>query len=110
MRFLYTMALWLAMTGLAYAENHLLVFTGNWCGPCQKFKQDLAEDPELISNIPVELFDIEIARMIADDFAVTKVPTFILIDVQDDTIRASNEIRRDVGYTGPRRFKKWLNR
>lgn len=95
----------------AMAEETLIVFTHPQCGPCQDFKRDLANNPELLESWPVELFDVKTAKEITGDFKVTTVPCFIVVKVTaDNVIKTENEVRRSVGYHGPEKLQRWLKR
>lgn len=109
--------IWWLLVGLAglintaLAEDVLLVFTAEWCKPCQRFKEDLAADPTLVGNYTVDMFDLDAAKDIAQDFDVETVPTFIVVKVDEDSvIKKTNVVKRHAGYTGPVRFKRWLDR
>ena len=102
-------SLWLG--GITMAADILLVFTHEYCGPCQSFKHDMAADENLLANWTVEVFDIKTAKEIAADFNVKTVPCFIVVTVdKDGVINKTNEQRREVGYTSKDKLTRWLNR
>lgn len=105
------LAICLALLGPVCAgEEVLLVFTADWCVPCQQFKADLKADPKLAGKREVNVIDINVAKDMAQDFGVKTVPTFVLVDEKDGVIKKENELRRQTGYTGPRKLQRWLEK
>lgn len=96
---------------LAVGKDVLLVFTAEGCRPCQKFKRDLVENPEMLKDYEVSTLDLEKAEEIAKDFEVKSVPTFIVVKVaEDEVIKKVNVVKKEVGYTTLERFQRWLKR
>lgn len=96
---------------IGWGKEVLLVFTAEWCKPCQKFKQDLMENSHLLSAYEISTIDVDRIPDMADDFAVKTVPTFIVVKVaEDDVIKKTNVVKKEVGYTTLERFLRWLKR
>lgn len=96
---------------VSMAGEVLLAFTAEWCGPCQQFKKDLADDPKLAEGYEVDIVDAEVVSEMARDFGVKTYPTFYVVKVADDgVLKVSNVVKKQEGYTGARKFKKWLER
>lgn len=105
------LVVFLALFGNVCAgEEVLMVFTASWCAPCQQFKADLKENPDMVGNREVNVFDIETAKELAKDFNVKTVPTFVLVEQEADEIKKENELRRQTGYTNARKLQRWLER
>ena len=57
------------------ASHYVVMFTADWCGPCQKWKRE--ELPKLTAaGIRVEMIDIDRNKATAKQFGVTTVPAF----------------------------------
>lgn len=105
------MALILALIGnTCLGAEELLVFTADWCGPCQQFKADLKENPKLAGDLEVSVINIDKAKDMAQEFGVKTVPTFVLVEVKEGVVKKEGEVRRQVGYTGPKKFQRWLEK
>ena len=101
----------MGLSSVGLGSEILLVFTAKWCGPCQQFKEDLKTKPEMVGDYAVEVVDVSQAKDMAKDFDVGSVPTFIVVKVaDDDVIKATNVVKRTVGYEGPKKLKAWLDR
>lgn len=74
----------------------IVMFSASWCTPCKQakpiFEQISRETPEAYFQI----VDIDENRAMAEDFNVTKVPTFMLIENNEEVSRlagAQNVVR-----------------
>ena len=57
------------------ASHYVVMFTADWCGPCQKWKRE--ELPKLTAaGIRVEMIDIDRNKATAKQFGITTVPAF----------------------------------
>jgi thioredoxin-like negative regulator of GroEL len=70
------------------ASGHVLFFTGDWCGVCQRVKP-------VVSQLRREGFDIRTVNVDArqdqaQSYGIRGIPTFVLI-------RDGHEVRRQVG-------------
>lgn len=92
--------------GNLFAEKLLTVFTANWCGPCQQFKQDILKDPGITAQYKVELIDIDTHENLVQDKKIKVFPTFIISEYQDDK---EVEISRMTGY-GRAELPGWLKK
>jgi len=60
----------------------LLIFSAEWCGPCQQLKKRTLSAPEFLrQENPLHLADVDIDanQKMARDFAVDAVPTLVLL-------------------------------
>lgn len=95
-----------ATTALAFAiaaaQESLIVVTSPSCGPCRQFKAD-ANESGLLDGLEVTWLELPRDRRDARRLKVSAVPTFILMNGND-------EVARKVGYDGADGFLTWLNR
>jgi thioredoxin-like negative regulator of GroEL len=92
-----TLLLWLALCGLATADE-LLVVTRQGCPPCAKLKRDLVRNPDMTKGHTIAL--VEGAQAMADH-GVDLVPTVI-------RLRHGREVARRVGYSRPSDITEWI--
>lgn len=92
----------LACTPATAAET-LVAFTAAWCGPCQRLKADLADDPQLAGDREIRMVDVDDEPGEARRCHVRTVPTFLLL-------RDGEEVRRLAGYPGAKKFREWVER
>lgn len=93
------------------AEDVLMVFTSNHCPPCRQFKADYLADKTLADGYSVEIMDVETAQDMMKDFDVNTLPTFIIVKVgEDGVVKKENIVKRQSGYDGARKLKRWLER
>jgi thioredoxin 1 len=79
----------------------LLIFTADWCGPCQLFKADIKTEPDILENYEWGYVDFENEKELSAVYSVTTVPTFLILE-------NNAVIVRRVGYRGPEDLKSWL--
>lgn len=89
-----------------FADKELTVLTASWCAPCQQFKQDVMDEPEILLDTPVHIMDFDRSQEYARDNNVKTVPTFILHEI--DKTGKERELGRKVGYRSKREFREWL--
>jgi hypothetical protein len=71
----------------------LVIYTADWCKPCQRLKKDIEKNPEVLGGVGIEW---------RDGAEVETVPDIRLMD-------GDRVIRRKVGYTDLKSFAEWLN-
>jgi thiol:disulfide interchange protein len=89
----------------------MLMFTADWCGPCQAFKATVLSDPVVLSRLgkscgfrTVDLTSwTGQAAERAKHYGVDAVPTLILVNAR------GREISRYMGPTDPRHFAHWID-
>jgi thiol:disulfide interchange protein len=90
----------------------LLMFTADWCGPCQTFKARVLADDRVSSRVKasVRFQKVDLtswkgdAAATASHYGVTGVPQLILVNTR------GQEIDRYHGPANPDQFARWLER
>ena len=89
----------------------MLMFTADWCGPCQAFKAHVLSNPPVLDRLgrscgfrTVDLtnWNGEPARK-AKRYGVDSIPTLILVDSR------GREISRYKGPRDPQSFGRWID-
>ena len=74
----------------------LIMFSAAWCGPCKQAKPVFNQLKESIRDVQMEIIDIDEHREMAQDFGITSVPTFMVIENDEEVARlvgAQNVVR-----------------
>lgn len=79
----------------------IVMFSASWCGPCKQAKPVFMQIAESANDIPFEVVDIDENYEMTKDFNINGVPTFMLI--QDN-----EEVSRLVGAQNVVRVKEFL--
>ena len=74
----------------------VVMFSASWCNPCKQAKPVFQKLKESRNDVQFEIVDIDENRDMANDFGVTGVPTFMLIENNEEVSRlvgAQNVVR-----------------
>lgn len=72
------------------------MFSAAWCSPCKQAKPVFQQLKETIKDVQFEIVDIDEQHEMAQDFNITGVPTFMLIEDNEEVKRlvgAQNVVR-----------------
>ena len=65
----------------------ILYFTADWCGPCKKTRPIVEELNKDLSLINIKIVDVDSEMELAKKFEIKSVPTFIVIENNEETNR-----------------------
>ena len=90
----------------------LLMFTADWCGPCQNFKRAVLADDRVLRRVhgSCTFGKVDLTRWegepaeVARRFGVRSIPTLMLVN------SAEQEIDRYNGPHDPEVFAQWIDR
>jgi thioredoxin 1 len=74
----------------------IVMFSAAWCSPCKQAKPVFQQLKETIKDVQFEIVDIDEQHEMAQDFNITGVPTFMLIEDNEEVKRlvgAQNVVR-----------------
>lgn len=81
----------------------VVMFSAQWCQPCQQAKPKFQLLAESARDMQFEIIDIDENRDMAQDFNITGVPTFMLIEDNE-------EVERLIGAQNVSRVKEFLTK
>lgn len=77
------------------------MFSAAWCSPCKQAKPVFQQLKESIKEVEFQIVDIDEEHEMAQDFNITGVPTFMLIE-------DGEEVKRLVGAQNVVRVKELI--
>ena len=90
---------------MSKSRHQLIIFSADWCGPCQAAKKAIKENVSLkriVESYDVVQYNFDIAIPMRRKYNVNKVPTFIVV-------ADGEEIRRQVGFSSEEKLKNFLD-
>jgi len=79
----------------------IVMFSAAWCSPCKQAKPVFQQLKESIKEVEFQIVDIDEEHEMAQDFNITGVPTFMLIE-------DGEEVKRLVGAQNVVRVKELI--
>jgi len=83
------------------STKKIVMFSASWCQPCRQAKPVFEKISKETPDAYFQIVDIDENRAMAQDFGVTGVPTFMLIENEE-------EVKRLVGAQNVVRVKELL--
>ena len=90
---------------MSKSRPQLIIFSADWCGPCQAAKKAMQENVPLkriVDSYEVLRYDFDVAIPMRRKYKVDRVPTFIVV-------ADGEEIRRQVGFSSTDKLKTFLD-
>ena len=90
---------------MSKSRPQLLIFSADWCGPCQAAKKSMKQNiglKRIVDSYDVVQYDFDIAIPMRRKYSVNKVPTFIVVS-------DGEELRRQVGFSSEAKLKNFLD-
>lgn len=90
---------------MSKSRPQLIIFSADWCGPCQAAKKAMKESVDLkriVDSYDVVKYNFDIAMPMRRKYKVDRVPTFIVV-------ADGEEIRRQVGFSSTEKLKNFLD-
>ena len=90
---------------MSKSRPQLIIFSADWCGPCQAAKKAMKENMDLkriVDSYEVLRYDFDVAIPMRRKYKVDRVPTFIVV-------AEGEEIRRQVGFSSTEKLKTFLD-
>lgn len=87
----------LAIAAVHREPRKLVIYSAEWCAPCQKLKRDIDRNAHILRGIEVEYRDASELGAIN-----VRVPDIRLMD-------GDKVVDRKVGYTDLKSFAEWLH-
>ena len=90
---------------MSKTRPQLLIFSAEWCGPCNAAKKAMKEEialKRIVDSYDVKEYNFDLALPMRKKYNVNKVPTFIVV-------ADGQEIRRQVGFSSTEKLKSFLD-
>jgi thioredoxin 2 len=72
------------------------MFSASWCGPCQRTKPAFLDFKEQSKdNFQCEIIDVDESEILAHQYGIRSVPTFVLIKEGKEVARTSGGMTAD---------------
>ena len=72
----------------------VLMFSATWCGPCRMSKPVFTQLKESKQDYQYEIVDIDENPVMATNFGVTAVPTFVIMDGDREVNRVLGDVKK----------------
>lgn len=71
-------------------KPRIVIFSANWCLPCKMIYKWMDQDKtikKLLSYYDVEIYDYDLDKAMRTKYNVTRVPTFVIIEKEEEKAR-----------------------
>ncbi len=58
----------------------VVMFSASWCGPCRQAKPIFNDLKDTVKNVQFEVVDIDENPVMATNFSISGVPTFVILE------------------------------
>jgi len=72
----------------------VLMFSGSWCGPCKASKPVFNSLKESKPGYEYQIVDIDENPVMANNFGITAVPTFVVVDGDREIDRVLGNVNK----------------
>jgi thiol-disulfide isomerase/thioredoxin len=73
----------------------VIMFSAGWCGPCKATKPTFNALKEELKDVTMEVVDVNEQEALAKEYEIRAVPTFVLLNGEDEVARMSGGANAD---------------
>ena len=73
----------------------IMMFSAAWCGPCKATKPVFNALKEELKDVTMEVVDINEQEELAQEYDIRSIPTFVLLNGEDEVARMSGGASAD---------------
>jgi thioredoxin-like negative regulator of GroEL len=98
----------LLFSSICYADRHIIVFTADWCGPCQRLKSNLNDNEiqKLLKDKNIHYINIDEYPRYSISYGISSIPQVLLVERNNDT----KIIERNVGIMSKDEIKSLIRK
>jgi thioredoxin 1 len=73
----------------------VMMFSASWCMPCQRTKPVFVSVRQELTDIQMEIIDVDEAKNLSEQYDIRAVPTFVLLKDDKEVARTSGGMTAD---------------